>query len=135
MWNVNFFFFFYMYNYHKPQVVMRQKATPNTQFKLYSLLEKQKLKSFLTLVSLIQTGDVCCLSINSRNFLYQDSGLVKVMELENVWPQTFSNFWHCSNSFLLLLWAPLKLESKFFFTFSKTKDLFGLYWKERYVLS
>lgn len=64
----------------------------------------------LTLLSLIQTGALCCLSMSSRTFLYHDSGLVSVILQLNVWPQTFSSFWHCSNSFLLLLCAALQTE-------------------------
>jgi hypothetical protein len=64
-----------------------------------------------TLLSLIQTGALCCLSMSSRTFLYQVSGLVSVMLQLNVWPQTFSSFWHCSNSFLLLLWAALQTHT------------------------
>lgn len=71
-------------------------------------LQHVLVTSHPTLLSLNHTGELCCLSMSSRTFLYQDSGVVSVILQLNVWPQIFSSFWHCSNSFLLLLCAALQ---------------------------
>lgn len=71
-------------------------------------LQHVLVTSHRTLLSLSHTGELCCLSMSSRTFLYQVSGVVSVILQLNVWPQIFSSFWHCSNSFLLLLCAALQ---------------------------
>ena len=67
----------------------------------------------VTLVSDIQIGAVCCLSIRSTNLLYQlseDRSRVTV----KMWLHNFSSFWHCSSNFLEDKWAFLKIFSRVF---------------------
>ena len=57
--------------------------------------------ALLTLESDIHMGAVCCFSIRSVTLLYQLSACRGRVEV-STWPHSFSIFWHCSNSFLLL---------------------------------
>lgn len=64
--------------------------------------------SCLTLVSDIQMGAVCCLSMRSTSFVYQlseDRSNVAV----NTWLHSFSSFWDCSRSFFEERWDFLKV--------------------------
>ena len=59
--------------------------------------------SYLTFVSDIQMGAVCCFSTRSTSFVYQLSELRSRVAVK-MWPHSFSNFWHCSSSFLEDRW-------------------------------
>jgi len=87
---------------------MRQVKVTHAHSCSNSRARRSSLSTSLTLVWLIHSEPCCWRSMSSLSFRYQASGAFRVITALNTCPQILSSFWHCSRSFLLLLWADLQ---------------------------